>query len=1033
MNIFGLNGLYCKYTTGQTTITANGSITSINLDAVDPVFASTYTYPSHFSIPLESGALTAAQVATGVVLLERFSGAATPTPKLAQFEAAAYWPDNSVKWLHAFTDLKWQAGVKPTYTLAYGPGITRYSVPSSPMTAVTSASGLDISTGAATFTIRNSAPLIGNGAYVLLDGAGNSYSPTGVSFSVVQSGGQQITVQVTGRMMTTGGGEFMSFVSYISASANSAIVKYQHSAIFTADMRSNFVRGLAFRFDNNTSQILTRRFDKKLPYEVTAAGGSTFVTLWPSGRSDTQVSSDWSVENGFKLAYLHKGSGANAVLNVNLPTGYNDLFRNITTYNSAESALSDGIVNYTDSTQATDLIGFSMDAEFAINLGSSGTEAQQMFEHNPIGYREVVTAVESNAYGLQAGKQSATYANFDQSLNRGIYGYWYANERHQDYGWHRYGQTHDGSWGLETTPGVSGQRPKYYRASSNDHYNTCELAWRQFFSTADTGCLHVARVLTDHQRALSNIKHPVPSGRESGRFVGVDSHAYSLNGMGPNHGLAGYNDQFQALGGHFTLKSRLLLSWLIDGNRWAKSGYHQYIDTCVTRNHWTTFYNSYSLSRDFTVAFEEAMILYEYAPNTPNLLVNIHKFASGIIAGLPNGITTGTVNTAPSNTILVYPDFMTKYADLFPNYVHGSLPRTMEDTIIATANNFSGQTPIYYFAEYLKSIDAKAYELTGETRYMTKHGGWLAVEDYKTYDGSLPQYKWFHPNLNTETVYHYRGWGRFKRTALAMATPPALVYENGGKYINAATATSLNLTGETKAYATRIFIYNDTGAPTTYPDQYISALETWDDSYSLITTSGGLSSGNIIDHFQQPSSPGLLGYSYREYRASTFQQYKRLTEASGKNVPTGLSVVYIHGTNSIYGPQTEHPEAQVIFNGNYVAGRWDHYSNNSSGTLYPLVTPLTGVFRCTAIQPSYRYGMGWVSIGGSGKYLVAGETFQYVFTGPTTLAMRSTTNSIQCRFSGVTAIQHYRTGCALFGDAANINYLLPYVTGTNIA
>lgn len=1034
--MFGLNGFYYRPAVGGVSSQGVGTLYSILLDAVDPPFATTISYPSHFSIPVESGSITIAGL-TGVKLQQKYA-AGSYTSKLTQFRPAAYWPDNSVKWLHAYTDLNWSAGEKPTYRLIYGPGASAQAAPpASALTATVVGSGININTGTTQFCIRNNAPIINSGAYVLLNSDLTSFAPSGVGLSVIESGGQRIVVQVTGVMAAAGNAPLMIFKTYISATEGSDIVKFQHSAVFTADMKQNFIRGLGFRFDNNSSQILTRRFDKKPPYEVSALGGSTYVTLWPSGRSDTNGTGDYSIANAFRFAYLHKGSGVNAVLNVNMPTGYLALLDTGWSAFGGESD-PDGTYSAINASLSGDFRGYSMDMEFAINLGASGVEKQQMFEAQPIGYREIISAIASSGYGYGASKYTAQYSAVDNAINSGISQFtWKRNDNCSDYGWHRYGQTYDKFWSPNENDPPNSSRPSYYRLNSADHYNVCELAYRQFHTTADTGCIHSARVLTDFALSCSVLKVKATDWGATtlwGRHRSCDSHAYFAHGFGSNPlpPASNADDQYTAIYGHYVHKSRLLFSWLIDANYAASSSYNTWIDDMTAGGHWPGA-TLIDVNREWETGFEESLIAYEYRPSIPGLLALLHNYASGIISQYPTGITPGD---ADIDTLFYYPDFLVRYADMFPDYPHvGVGGRTMEDTIVSTSINFSGTS---FQPSKLKSIDAKTYELTGNRYFIDRHSNTLYHTIHASYDGYNTAFKGYWHSLGTSNVYNLRSWGRFKQTLQGLSTP--LIpdsFQSKGRYFNFNNIQED--ASDIESYAGKVYIYNNTGSPTTFPDCRIG-IGPDENGYGeiLLTSSGGLilspfpEGGNWVDRHHYSVTP-------RIYAADGTVEYTRTTSLSGASIPTGLSAVYFTNVTSIRGPISEHAEVMVINNKAHnsageLNGRMIGYIDNASGILHPIRSPVTGFFKGANTSPGRTAGVTWLSIGGSGRHLLSNESFRYVFNAPTELIIRNNNLdnlAVFCEFSGArVAGDVLKTkNVAVYGTQANIDYMLPFITG----
>ncbi len=1028
MNIFGLNGLYHKPI--QSAGGGGGGAASyyITLDSTASPVA-TATWPSHFSVPIESGSLSANYA---MRLTQQYSGG-DETYKAAQFEPASYWPDGSVKWLHIYSNLEWSGGVSPDYKLRWGAGLQ--SNPSTSLSATTTASGIRIDTGTSTFTILNNSPIINSGQYYMTDAAGNTYTPADISTTIESSGRAQIVVKVAGNLKRPDTTALSKFVTYITANANSDIVKYQHSCIFTADMRQNFVASLGLRFNSFSGQVLTRDFDKKLPYTAFASGGNTYVMLWPSGRADSNTASDWAEQNAFRFAYLHKGSGSQSVLNINMPTGY---------INTCSGLLSD--VNYLYDAIAADLYGLSMDIDFAINLGSSGSDKQTLFTHNPIGLRETLTTASAKA-AENVGAYNEYYNNLYDNLFNAAITRFVTNDLTQDYGWHRYGGTYNTFYASGQINGNPYSNiVGYHRLSSHDHYNVGKLAYLQFIATAHTGCLKTGRIICDHNRAVALIKHDNTSYASlSGRYIGTQAHVYNVHGLGYNARQgASYNSESWALTNHFVHPSRFVYSWLVDSNRMMKDAYEAWIAGTVQRGTFDSISPSYNAAedlRDYAVGIGEALTQYEMYPDTDNSARGIaaaHRWVSGVMRKYPDGPPinpsgwtdpyrsgsgTSVGYHAPylvgrDGTLLAANDTFIRYAEMFPNTTYSG--QTVEDWIVKTANTCLTGNLIMGYRSYCL-LAAKAYEITGSGKFIAPMSGMLSQVYYNVYQNN-DQYYGLSTIANDTVIYTQRMWPRMRKTLNSLAYQIGSGYNRTVAYPSygandAPTNTDIN------NYSMRLVIQNNTGSPVALNQIQISYLrgETRRNPYKsffYLTTSGTANTGtNLVGSIPPADLGGATGVWVSRPPYPTDNGYYFVNADINTTLPTGLSYLFTYGYEPVKSPVTNLPEAVYIKDGRVT------FWQNNSGVFRPLVPAVTGqILARTASSTSYATdGAGYIKIGGSGRWIKQLDSFDYVFTGDTSILVQGEV-PIQIVFATNAATD---TFVGLYGTVANLDIIQP--------
>jgi len=1030
MDIFGLNGFY---TSPVRVGGGGGGATSyyITLDAIAQPVA-TATWPSHFSVPIESGSLSpnyamrlTAQYDDGEEIYQA-----------AQFQPASYWPDGSVKWLHIYSDLEWSGGVSPEYKFRYGAGLA--ANPSTSLSATSTSSGIRIDTGTTSFTILNNSPIINSGSYFMVDAAGNTYNPTGVVTSIESSGRSQIVVKVSGNLSTSGGSSLSKFVTYITANADSDIVKYQHSCIFTADMRQNFVAALGLRFNAFTGQVLTRNFEKKLPFTVTPSGGNTTVWLWPSGRADTNTPSDWADNNAFRFAYLHKGSGSQSVLNVNMPTGY---------INTCSGLLSSNF--YLLDALVADLYGLSMDMDFAINLGTSGTDKQTLFTHKPIGVRETLTSASAKA-AENIGAHNEYYANFYDNLFNAAISKFVTNDLAQDYGWTRYGGTYNSfvASGRLNDVVYSNIPGSYHRLSSNDHYNLAKLAYLQFLSSANTGCLNTARIICDHNRAVATIKHDNTSYTSlSGRYIGTQAHAYTVHGLGFN-GVreTSFNAEHWALQNHFVHPSRFIYSWLIDANPMMRDAYNAWIDGANQQNIFNNFVPTYSTGayvRDNVVNVGEMLTYYEMYPNSSTAAIEAaHRWTSGLLtmfpdgapvnpsgwtdptrsnAGTPSGYYGGYGTGGRDGTLLRAHDTFVRYADLFPNTTYNG--QTVEQWIVKTVDIHLTGNLLEGYSSYA-SLAAKAYEITGDPKYLAPLTGMLSQVYYNVYQNNDAYYGL--SNITNDTVIHsQRAWPRLRKTLLSLSYQVASGYNRTYAYPSR-SANDVPTNTDINNRSMKLAIYNNTGSPVELNAIQIAYLngETSRNAYKSFlyhTTSGTADTGvNLVGVIPPADSGGVVGKWVSRPPYPKDNGYYFVDADISTTLSTGLSYIYSYGYETVKSPVTNLPEIVLLSDSRTV------YFQNNSGVFRPLSIPVTGTVTVRNVSDDeyINPNIGYIDIGGSGRWVKQLDTFTYVFTGDTSIFVQGHI-PVQILFNTAAPTD---TRIGLYGTVANMDIIQPLLS-----
>lgn len=160
-----------------------------------------------------------------------------------QTEVLAQWPDRSVKWV--LLDFQANSSIPGDYSVEYGKQVTRQTFPSE--LHVTDANDtIVVSTGPIQFLIRKHGPgllsslSLGNGPSILtspgidlrltaMDGATYSTETGPEQVEVEEQGPMRVTVRLSGRYRTSGGGALFAYTARISAYNGQRFIRFMHS------------------------------------------------------------------------------------------------------------------------------------------------------------------------------------------------------------------------------------------------------------------------------------------------------------------------------------------------------------------------------------------------------------------------------------------------------------------------------------------------------------------------------------------------------------------------------------------------------------------------------------------------------------------------------------------------------------------------------------------------------------------------------------------------------------------------------------
>lgn len=969
-------------------------------------------------------------------------------------------------------------------------------------------------------------PIVYSGDIVLIDENDIIYQINNSGTSKIDYlDSYMVRLKYAGLLSSVSGTSFANYTTYVSIFMESDIIKYQHTTTFTDSMVYHRVKKHSIEFNNiQSGQILTRYIDKLLPYSTYSSSTGLQVLLWPERNTDTNVYTDYDIENVHKFAYLHKGSGSNALLNVVIPTGYINTLNNTT----------DNI--YPQSNYIADLIGVGMGIDFAINVGASSDMSQHVYECNPIGLRRPNSSISYPCGIGDIGICSSGYENIDTIINNGIVGYVQnTSERYQNYGWHLFGQQHGQESYIDNRPSLSG-------VSENNKHNSISLAWEQFHNTADTGVLYAARIGTRYISQISQLKHSGTYGRESGVFTNNNS-VLSFGFPTGTAYISGW--QHSSIGDYSNPKS-LLLSWYIDANPISLDGYNMWLDNvgayvsqrsacydAIQRmgtysgeifipytgsgsslQHCQSYtYASYYHCNPDTELYEpiidcppcctptDEFLLSPIIGSSCYFIQTYTPFASGwatptggpgptSYTGLlfmenrypmfstckpidvnPIEITnfSGTFTSDKVNTVSNILDIKALYNNRynsydFLHYINDSLYSfgiLNSGTCLVNAQNIFYESGQLYSADWLSrtveeysymgyntditttgfvvnsannimtgtlngsmplALMAEAYTITQDQSYINRYVGILGQIPYMIYSGNNTSWQYYSPMFNNRVRNILSGWPRF-RAVISRIGDVSIPIETG-------TYPNGDVTGvapsEITNYGAKIYVYNSGGSPIATPTIQTSKLGkiSTDSSLYIRTESGTVTSGlnlNFLTH----TSPSAL---YTDLRPSTWEYFNELM--SGQ-IPTGISQLVLGGNVAMFRPVTTYPEASLIPLWDSVLDRNRWQVSVCSGVLQSYIGDMSGSFTCTHHASGYNTAPAYVSLGGTGVWLLPEESTSFTWSGPTEFFVNCQDSSnILARFSGQEAVVGTKN-IGLFGSIDHINTLIPLVSGLN--
>ncbi len=867
--------------------------------------------------------------------------------------------------------------------------------------------------------LMSGVPVFNYGNLYIKDINDKYYIPQNMVYNIYHYDPYKLIVVATGELANSGT-IIANYFTSIEYTHNSHLLSFSHRTNFKNSIRESttlvdnasglysvssgipYIAEHCFLFNNFSGDVLTKNFANLSPYSVVLDETTTKINLWPTGVVDTNIASDYSANNIYKLSYLSKGSGG--YLNFTQPTGYSTL----------------GQLDFAD---------VAMGIEFAVNIGTGDTNGlmQHAYTQNIGGIRRIDEFVDNRLLDGM-GTYTGEYKAIDDTINNAIIGYYSGTHtRHGVSGWNIFGFSH----GIETYETTGLVLPSYY---ANNATNILSLAWLQYLTSANTDLLQHVRIGTNH---LQNVRY---------NKLGSLSSPSSIACIGEFDISSQYN--------HWDV---FLYSWLFDASLTSYFSYNNCINAwsieagarrfrtpcsggtecsgivyCNPVDNTLTLYESCNralmLDIDCYIVPVPTSIIgspcttgvgfsgeIEYIPwtFTPYDFTTIYDQQyepqyTNLILQTVIGQRWGYWNYETSEAIVsLVENFRTNNPNGLVNkqtagYVSGQLSSQMwlpfyceqysycDDYLIMSADNLMTGTMDGYVP---LGIMSRAYYITNDAEYLQRYAGIVHQIKYSVYSGSNTTWKYYSADITKNVDRYLSAWPYFKGA------------------LQTANITRADIPFETGTYPNGMKVYiNNTGAAIsnqTVGTYWVGEAAT---SSNLNVRQSSGTSSYLIENMQTFSAPLSLPVNLR---TSTWTEYQETCTGS---IPTGISQVWSDGLVSLYYPVTNQMQAAAIPSTGVVN------VSLCSGTIQPYGPTMSGTFKCMSTNPH-----GYVELNGNGYWLLPNEQVTLSWTGAAQWMVNCQGGSyIQATFSGSAS-----PNLGLFGNSTDITSILPLVSGLN--
>jgi hypothetical protein len=419
---------------------------------------------------------------------------------------------------------------------------------------------------------------------------------------------------------------------------------------------------------------------QKFPKELGLSRRGLTLHFWPEhGQRAFAQADELSLRNIYKFWCFHQ----NSLLNLNLPSDYFDAL----TAEAEETRECRPAHALNGNGQ-----GLAMGSDFEIRFAAATLDPAPhaaLFQQSPAAR----TPPEWNALTEALGPIAATNVLFDAmetAILKGTMSYNASVERGQDYGMWIWPDTHTYWFPAE-------QRASLHRVWQNSHYHQAGNAWMMWYRGAPFEWLRWARASSDHYRNVSTINYAEldENGRSRIKFhyPGAMYHCKGCTPWGSESDGMARRDTHAGLYGHWTDPDTHLWCWYLDANPRARDLYTLWIESVKRRG-----LLDKGTAREANNTLAVACSAYE-ATWDADFLPIIH----GLGKSLPSK-PLETQNPGP----LWHPLWVNRYYHLTrdPAYIPFILKYGRFEWMGNTWN---------------LGMAALAYELTGDTSYLTAH------------------------------------------------------------------------------------------------------------------------------------------------------------------------------------------------------------------------------------------------------------------------------------------------------------------------
>ncbi len=723
-------------------------------------------------------------------------------PIAAQIEVQARWPDDSPKWVHAYAGFRYANGKPARYEFEKRSKLPE-EIAESPLSVVDKPAGITVKTGVITISIprpfsgvaiadAQGKPVVAPGGPGMIDDRGivwHAKFDGEAEIAIEQQGPAQVTVKCSGWYQSESKRvqPFCKFVTRITVSAGSPIVRFDHATIFADDMHKHAIGALPFRFsvpdvqgyvsgdlsgqfrDAHTATFFAQLSADRLvtidqqndqdspapPFtEIGTRSPGWFAADTTAARVVLLTKDFWQkfpkevkIGRNELVYYAWPKHGALAkadddALRLNkiykFPCFHTGQFfdaRLPDEYFTALQLQTDTRECKAEYARAANPVGVAIHNEFALAvLPREGPEPhddthlaalEKLYVQNPIA-RVVPAAV---AVSGVLGPVAASGRDFPQQervVRDAMLGYAASIERYGDYGWAIYGNAHHEELMNPQAAGIEEGRPSLHRVWSNNHYQYVSTAWRLYALHGDPRLLRWARTCTDVYASIGQVRYDPMTGY--------------VDGNGKRQ--PGASIKYHVPGGFYHCKA--LVPW---GGR--DYGMDRLDSDANLRGHWTDpsslllawLFDANRWAKD---GYELWLDNYEVPTNGTNRETNstlVHAITAyeyrpneKMLADIRKLGTllmkTPILKQYPGS--IWEPTWLSRYHELFP-----------EDKAFAQYVLTSLETlGVRREALWTLALSATAYQITGDDKHLRQHAGSLARIARSVFYDPKPDKRW---------------------------------------------------------------------------------------------------------------------------------------------------------------------------------------------------------------------------------------------------------------------------------------------------